>query len=324
MYRKISAIAISTLIAVGIIAYMLVRVWDNLLIAIQHISLDFLVCAVITCLIAWGLRGIRYQVILKNLEIPVTALYSTACIFVSQTANLIVPARLGDLVRIFILKEQKNATYSEGISSLVVERVFDIATVAILGLISLIFVLDVPLWVTELILVPLILALVFFGFLLVIRKSSSENRYIRIILTMLEEIRRASLTVRALLVLGVSSLVIWILDSLVCLFIAMMFQVTIPFAVVALGIVIGNLVKAVPITPGGIGTYEASVAFTFSLAGVSPVSATLIAIIDHLVKNLITLIGGAISIYYFGDCAFASIKNAISAKFSGKTNDSSR
>jgi len=175
MYRKISAIAISTLIAVGIIAYMLVRVWDNLLIAIQHISLDFLVCAVITCLIAWGLRGIRYQVILKNLEIPVTALYSTACIFVSQTANLIVPARLGDLVRIFILKEQKNATYSEGISSLVVERVFDIATVAILGLISLIFVLDVPLWVTELILVPLILALVFFGFLLVIRKSSSET-----------------------------------------------------------------------------------------------------------------------------------------------------
>ncbi|MEN6610328.1 MAG: lysylphosphatidylglycerol synthase transmembrane domain-containing protein [Methanoregulaceae archaeon] len=324
MYRKISAIAISTLIAAGIIVYMLARVWDNLLMAFQHVSLDFLVCAVITCLIAWGLRGLRYQIILKNLEISVSTLYSTACIFVSQTANLIVPARLGDLVRIFLLKEQKNATYSEGISSLVVERVFDIATVALLGLLSLVFVLNVPLWVTELILIPLILALIFFGFLLFIRKSSSENKYIRIILTMLEEIRRASLTVRALIILGVSSFIIWILDTLVCMFIAMMFQVSIPFAVIALGIVIGNLVKAVPITPGGIGTYEASVAFTFSLAGVSPISATLIAIIDHLVKNLITLIGGAISIYYFGDCAFASVKNAISAKFSGKNNDSSR
>lgn len=324
MYRKISAIAISTLIAVGIIAFMLLRVWGDLLVALQHISLDFLACAVITCLIAWGLRGVRYQIILKNLEIEVSALYSTACIFVSQTANLIIPARLGDLVRIFILKEQKNATYSEGISSLVVERVFDIVTVALLGLVSLLFVLNVPTWITELMLIPLILAIVFFAFLLFIRKSSSENKYLKIILTMLEEIRRASLTVRAIIVLGISSFIIWILDSLVCMFIAMMFQVTIPFAVIALGIVIGNLVKAVPITPGGIGTYEASVAFTFSLAGVSPVAATLIAIIDHLVKNIITLVGGVISIYYFGDCAFASIKNAISSKFSGKNDGSSR
>ena len=31
MYRKISAIVIPTLIAIGIIAYMLYRVWDELL-----------------------------------------------------------------------------------------------------------------------------------------------------------------------------------------------------------------------------------------------------------------------------------------------------
>jgi uncharacterized protein (TIRG00374 family) len=96
-----------------------------------------------------------------------------------------------------------------------------------------------------------------------------------------------------------------------------MFQQNIPFAIIVLAIVIGNLVKAVPLTPGGIGTYELSLAITFGLAGVSPAIATLIAVIDHLIKNLVTLIGGIVSIYYFGDWVIPSIKNALNTKFGG-------
>ena len=80
-----------------------------------------------------------------------------------------------------------------------------------------------------------------------------------------------------------------------------MFEQQIPFAIVVLAVVIGNLVKAVPLTPGGMGTYELALALTFGLAGVDPAVATLIAIIDHLIKNLVTLAGGLVSIYYFGD-----------------------
>ena len=36
--------------------------------------------------------------------------------------------------------------------------------------------------------------------------------------------------------------------------------------------------------------------------------ATLIAVIDHLIKNLVTLAGGIVSIYYFGDWVIPSIK----------------
>ena len=110
---------------------------------------------------------------------------------------------------------------------------------------------------------------------------------------------------------------IWLLDVLVCIAVAMMFQQQIPFAIVVLAVVIGNLVKAVPLTPGGVGTYELALAVTFGLAGVSPAVATLIAVIDHLIKNLITLAGGIISIYYFGDWVIPSIKNAMNTKFGG-------
>ncbi len=317
MYRKISAIVVPTVIAVGIIAYMLFNVKDQLFLALQHITPAYLIIGIVICLSAWWLRGWRYHVILRGLNYQVPVVVSTACVFVSQTANLVVPARLGDFVRVFILKHEYNTTYSEGVSSLVVERVFDIVTVALLGALSLFFVLNAPSWIYTLVAVPLVAGIAFFIFLRCTGKCSSGNKYFQIVLTMLHEIERASLSVRSLLVLGMSSIIIWLLDIVVCVAVIMMFQQQIPLAIVVLAVVIGNLVKAVPLTPGGIGTYELSLAITFGLAGVAPAFATLIAVIDHLIKNLVTLAGGIVSIYFFGDWVIPSIKSALDSKLSG-------
>jgi glycosyltransferase AglD len=317
MYRKISAIVVPTLIAVGILGYMLYSVWGQLLVALQHVIPAFLLVAVVICLGAWWLRGWRYSTILRSLNYSVSVTASTACIFVSQTVNLVVPARLGDFVRVFILKHEYNMTYSEGVSSLVVERIFDIFTVALLGAIAFFFVLNVPAWFATLIIVPLAAGVIFFAFLLFLGKFSSENKYIAIILTMLHEIKRASLSFRSILVLGASSIVIWLMDILVCLSVVLMFEQAVPFAVVVLAVVIGNLVKAVPLTPGGMGTYEAALAVTFGLAGMDPAVALLIAIVDHLIKNLVTAAGGVVSIYYFGDWVIPSIREAFNSKFGG-------
>ena len=317
MYRKISAIVIPTVIAIGIIAFMLFRVWDDLFIALQNSIPEYLVLGTIICLCAWWLRGWRYHVILKNLSYQVSITASTACIFISQTVNLIVPARLGDFVRVLILKHEYNVTYSEGVSSLVVERVFDIFTVSLLGAVALFFVVNVPAWFYTVIVLPLVAGVIFFLFLLFMGKFSSKNRYIAIFLTMLHEIKRASLSLKAIVLLGGSSIVIWLLDVLVCVSVVMMFQQDIPLAIIVLAIVIGNLVKAIPLTPGGVGTYEISLAITFGLAGVDPAVATLIAVIDHLIKNLVTLAGGIVSIYYFGDWVIPSIRATLDKKLGG-------
>ena len=98
------------------------------------------------------------------------------------------------------------------------------------------------------------------------------------------------------------------MDVTICYLVSMMFGVTIPFMLVLLAIVIGNLVKAVPITPGGIGTYELALVITFEIGGVPAATATLIAVVDHLIKNLVTLAGGVVSLYYFGDWAVSLLK----------------
>ncbi|KUL01406.1 MAG: hypothetical protein XE10_1044 [Methanoculleus marisnigri] len=315
MWKKVSAVVIPTLIAVGIVAYMLFRVWDDLLLTLEHAVIPFLFAAVGICVVAWILRGYRYQFILQGLGIKESLRFSTACIFISQTANLIVPARLGDFVRMLILKHEDDATYSQGFSSLVVERVFDILMIAVLGAVALPFVLavlDVPDWFITVIIVPLAAGGIFFAMLLWSGRMKSENRVIVAVQRMLDEVKRASLNPRALVTLSVSSLLIWLVDVLVCYAVVLMFQEPVPFGIVVLAIVIGNLVKAVPLTPGGVGTYELALALTFGLAGTPAATATLIAVIDHLIKNLVTLIGGVGSIYYFGDWSMELLKKAFS------------
>lgn len=324
MYRRIAAVALSSLLAVGIIAIMLFRVWDDLLTAIATSDPYYLCAGVLICSFSWWVRGYRYQVILEGLTVRVSLAFSTACILISQTANLIVPARLGDLVRVVILKHEGKATVSQGISSVVVERVFDIFMVAILGALSLPLVLDsldVPDWFVTLTLLPIVAGAGFFLVLLAVRNRESSNKYIMFALNMLKEVRSASLTPKSLAILSGSSLFIWVLEALVCASVAIMFGVRIPFMVVVLAVVIGNLVKAVPLTPGGVGTYELSVALTFQLAGVDPAIATLVAVIDHLIKNLVTLAGGVISIYAFGDWVLPALKNTITRGRKSEDND---
>lgn len=310
MWRKVSAILIPSLVAFGILAYMLWRVWDDLMVTIAHIHPLYLAFAVLICALAWVMRGWRYQAILGGLTVRLGLTFSTACILLSQTANLIVPARLGDLVRIFILKHEGLATYSQGVSSLIVERIFDVVTIALLGLLALPFVIATPEWFLPLIVIPIVGGAAFAIFLLLTGNRHSENKYLGIFYSMLTEVRAASLSMRSAFVLGSSSIGIWLMDVLVCAVIVMMFDESLPFMVIMLGIVIGNLVKAVPITPGGVGTYEFALVITFELAGMAPATATVIAVIDHLVKNLVTLAGGIVSLYYFGDWSVSLMKHS--------------
>jgi hypothetical protein len=314
MDRRVSVLVVSAGLAAGIILFMLLRVWGDLLLAIEHWNPLFLIPAIAFATAGWWMRGARYRSILRSLEIRAGLAFSTACVLISQTANLIIPARLGDLVRIFILKHENLSGYPTGISSIVIERFFDILTVAILGLVALPFVLGVPSWVYPVIVLPLALCGAFVIVLLALGKVQSENRILTIAFSMIHEMRRASLTFRSVLGLSGLSVAIWLTDVLTTLSVAAMFHAEISLAVVLLAVVVGNLFKAVPLTPGGIGTYEAAVAVILVLSGTGQATATLIAVSDHLVKNIITAVGGVLSIRLLGTWVVDAIRDAFRGK----------
>ncbi|MDD2470634.1 MAG: lysylphosphatidylglycerol synthase transmembrane domain-containing protein [Methanocorpusculum sp.] len=316
MWKKVSAIVIPTLIAVALLGFMLLRVWDELQENIESILEalvpSWLFAAVGICILAWFIRGFRYQYIVKRLGTKIGLIFSTACIYVSQTANLILPARLGDFVRMFILKHEKGTPYTNGFTSLIAERVYDILIIAVLGLCSLPFLITlIPAeyeWLIQLIILVVIAGVIGILVLFLARWMHTENTFLKKILEIFAQFRQVSSSVSSFGLLSGTTIVIWMMDVLICYIVSLMFSVYIPFMLILLAIVIGNLIKAVPITPGGIGTYEAALALVFELGGVASSTAFLIAVIDHLIKNLVTLAGGVISLYYFGDWAVSLLK----------------
>jgi len=314
--QKIIAFVISIALAAAILSLMFFRVWNDLLIAVGETQYRYLFPALLFSTLSWFMRGYRYQKILHYLMVPASFLFSTACVLLSQTINLIVPARLGDFVRVVPLHHDYEATVSQGLSSLIIERLFDVLTVSFLGLIAIVFIIDVPDWFLSVIVLSLVITGIGMLFILISKEWKTKNKYLAFLLNMFHEIRAAALSRNAILILAGTSTIIWIFEILVCYFVTLMFQIIIPFNLILLAVVIGNLVKAVPITPGGIGTYELALAATFELGKVPAATATIVSVLDHFIKNFITLIGGAASILYFGTWVIPRITEIVKEKLS--------
>jgi uncharacterized protein (TIRG00374 family) len=147
-----------------------------------------------------------------------------------------------------------------------------------------------------------------------IAKRAGVNRAGTIAVSMINEMRKASLSFGSITGFSGISLLIWATDIATTLSMVYMFRAEVSLAVVVLAVVVGNLFKAVPLTPGGIGTYEAAVAVILVLSGTGQATATLIAVSDHLIKNIITAVGGVLSIRLLGTWVVDAIRDAFRGK----------
>lgn len=271
---------------------------------------------------SWPLRGLRYSDVLGVMDRACGVRFLTSTIFVSQTMNLVVPARAGDGVRAYLLKERRGVPYSVGGASLAVERVLDLIAITLLGggaitllvaggwtapsgspvtagpvlaglggLVVCTSVAAVALARSNLSLAPAVRARM---------EGSRLSRLGEAVVRFGASIRVVAASPRAIGILSLESLAVWGLDVLTAILVlAALLGVSPALSVASLLVVgtlavsAGNLAKVVPLSQGGVGLYEA--AFTGVLVGVAPVSvevAIAAAVLDHALKNLVTLLGG--------------------------------
>ncbi|PSQ33706.1 glycosyl transferase, partial [Halobacteriales archaeon QS_9_70_65] len=109
---------------------------------------------------------------------------------------------------------------------------------------------------------------------------------------------------RAFAVVGASSLAVWALDVVTALVVFLAFGVDLaPAELAAVGffaVSVGNLAKVLPLSPGGVGLYEG--AFTLIVVALTSVPfeiALAAAVVDHAVKNVVTVVGGVASTLLF-------------------------
>ena len=292
--------------------------------------------AAVVYVLSWPLRGARYRDILEELGYTESLGFLTGAVFVSQTGNLVFPARAGDAVRAYVVKARRGIPYPTGFASLAVERVFDLLTITVmagtvlLGLTASGEAAQLVEAVTGAkegeaarmavavaggVGVAAIAAVV-----AIVASARSDRNLVRgvvqyvstdsyadyvagIVEQFVGDVQTVANDREAFFRVGASSLAIWSLDVVTALLVLVAFpSVSLdPVTLVTVGffaVSVGNLAKVLPLSPGGVGLYEA--AFTVFVWGLTPLGweiAVGAAILDHAVKNVVTLIGGVGSMF---------------------------
>lgn len=302
-------------------------------------------------MISWPIRGLRYRDILGSMEFHEQWTFLTGAVFISQTGNLVFPARLGDGIRAYVVKARRSVPYRSGFASLAVERVFDLLTITMLagvvmmglaatrsagellaaatgntvsgdtaqsGQIALYVAAAVGIAVVGAVIMIVVSARTETNFVRDVISRLSDDSYANNLASIIEEFVADVQTVTAdglaFLRVGTGSLIIWSLDVLTALVVFAAFGHSLTPSLIAIGffaVSVGNLAKVLPLTPGGVGLYEG--AFTIIVAPLTPVGVTTalsIAIVDHAVKNIVTILGGVISMAWLNVSLTTAVEQA--------------
>jgi uncharacterized protein (TIRG00374 family) len=288
-----------------------------------------ILAAALVYLLSWPLRGIRYQAIVSSMRHSVGLPTATAAIFISQLGNLVVPARAGDLLRVYVLRRVADIRYAVGVASLAGERIFDLLSLGMLaGVVVLGFAVGgetamlrgivggasgagaVAIIVAMAVLAAVLVAVVTIAVSARVQMRLDRlagawaetdlyrRRIADVMLGMLRDLQRVTTNPARVGVIGGSSLLVWSIDVLTAVLVLAAFDVDVGggwlLVVGTLAVSVGNLAKVLPLSPGGIGLYEG--AFTLLVVGLTPIAvpvALAAAIVDHALKNAVTIAGGA-------------------------------
>jgi len=317
-----------------------------------------IVIATVVYLSSWPLRGYRYRDILAELDYDSDVGFLTGAIFISQTGNLVFPARLGDGVRAYVMKARRSIPYPSGFASLAVERVFDLLTIAALaGVVLVGFAVLDPSALADLTAVltsgresgqvgvavagVVGLAAISVTALIVLTARSdrnlvrsavdrfSDDAYAGHVASIIEDFTGDVQTVAANPVafsrVTASSVLIWTIDVVTAIVVFAAFDVAASMGTLVVvsffAVSVGNLAKVLPLSPGGVGLYE-GVFSVFVLALIPTVSwelALAVAVVDHAVKNVVTVLGGSVSMAWLNVSLTTAVEESADAEDSFDT-----
>jgi uncharacterized protein (TIRG00374 family) len=283
--------------------------WKELLEGVREIKLIYLLpCAALMVLIQF-VRAIRFGLILSPFyRLSVKDLWDILNLWAA--ASMIMPARLGEFVRPYLVR-QSGGSFSSAFGGVLVERFFDLS--------SLLLLLAIILWKTPK--VPpvytlfghallIVLALGYATVLLVLAWREKVQVAVTFILswlppkvgTFLGTIFQKLLdgfgimaSFKQALIIFAYSLTIWVLFSTMTYLFLLAFSIKSPFLVAVTTQVFICFGVALPSAPGFIGTFHAAVRYALTLFGVQAVSAVSLATVYHLFTLVMCLLLGLIS-----------------------------
>ncbi len=238
----------------------------------------FLICTVLLNIPLIFLKSFRWNQLLKEQSIQYNLNDSFLVYLSSIYAGIITPGRLGEFVKALYLKSDKGVSLSKGISSVLIDRLFDMYLLIILGIVGVwqlgIFgeVTNVSLiLIITIVLAPLILLnerlmsrlLSSLYYLAIIKKVKSNiDEKFDDFYEAINQLINYKLIITVFL-----TCVSYLIFFVQCYLIAIALGISINFMTITFFMAISNLISFIPISISGLGTRDVTLIYLFSLIG---------------------------------------------------------
>ncbi|MGZ8563139.1 MAG: lysylphosphatidylglycerol synthase transmembrane domain-containing protein, partial [Candidatus Limnocylindria bacterium] len=255
--------------------------------------------------LTFPLRSLRWSLILRRVGSPVPYRAAMEILFLSWFVNCIVPAKLGDLYRAYLLRGNFGASISRTVGTIFIERVTDILVIFALALaagfwsfrgrnrpeVDALFVAG---FVVAAVLLLLVIALRYQGRRLTrFLPERAQELYERF-----HEGSTGALTPRVLLPVGAITGAVWLLEGARVFFVIHALNLSGMQLGISSSIFVAlaaSLLTVVPLTPAGMGFVQAGIVGVLTLYGVSVEAGTAVALTDFVLATLsVVVIGGVL------------------------------
>lgn len=259
-----------------------------LLESLKQFHLKEIVLLEIISLLVILTKALRFKILVGRYSLPVgwgksTIIYGSGMFF-----SAITPGRLGDFIKVYYLKNLYGSSLRKGVYLSIVDRLFDLVTIALFALFGLALLIPVKIIIAGL-LVGLIIIVAFF--------LIAQN-HITVFITHfigwiglrlnldLKNFRAEQLFSRRLVLPGLFSLIPNGLIFLQMLIIAEISHIYVSPLDLIGTLALGNLISMLPVTISGLGTREATFILLMEKLGVSATQAVSLSLSFFLFNNL--------------------------------------
>jgi uncharacterized protein (TIRG00374 family) len=268
-------------------------------------ALSYVAAAVVTYALIMAGRGWRWHVILRRAGIEHRRADAYGLTLVAYMGNAVLPVRGGEVLRVLLLAQRSTARHREIIGTLIPERLLDAATLGLLFA-GLTFVNAEGLPSGDgLALAALAAVLAGFAGLVIYLRLRVAGRFERF-----AERARPFLRASRLLLdqtgaaLAALTSVVWLLEAVVLLLVALSLDIEIGLAGAIAAVVFASIAASVPAGPGYVGTFDAAVLFALHALDVSGGTAlSLLLLYRGVVFVPVTLTGLALVVVRYGGLA---------------------
>ena len=289
--------------------------------ALRHASYGYLIPAALCGAVGYCLRTWRWgQILSRTKAIPFTRLFPV--LMVGFATNNLLPARVGEFVRAYVLGREEGVSPSLALATIVVERVCDGLTLIMLMALTLAFfplpVSDPRLQTIELVATIIfgVAALGLIALLLAPRPILAivrfclrpiPARFAARITGLLDQFIAGLEALRSPLALariaGLSGLV-WLCEGGTFAFVLLAFPLGLSggqwFAAAVFLLVFVNLGIMIPSAPGYVGTYQLFAKLALGAFGVAASAAVALSFVAHALQYTLITSVGLLSLWHLG------------------------